>query len=296
MKVNFYFIELWQTKMSKIEALVIGSGGFVGQNILKQIVSSGIQTKSFNRLEMNLLDPQSINNSLGKIKQIERIIFCAGEVPAKDEIVLFRNITMLDNLLEQLESINFTHFTYISSDAVYADSNLSINEDSLKQPSSFHGKMHLLREERLQEQFSEKLLIVRPTLIYGKEDPHNGYGPNKFMRSAIQNRLIELNGFGEELRDHIYIENVRSLISNLVINCRVGPYNICTDTLISFADIANEISDLFMGQIEIVHQARTAPPPHNGYRRLSNEKLKKVSPDLEFASIGTNLMNSFLGS
>ena len=203
---------------------------------------------------------------------------------------------MFDNLLEQLESVEFNHFTYLSSDAVYADSNVTIDEDFLKQPTSIHGRMHLLREARLEQEFSEKLLIVRPTLIYGKEDPHNGYGPNKFMRSAIQNQVIELNGFGEELRDHIFIENVGSSISNLMINYCVGPFNICTNTLISFSDIANQINDLFGGQIEIVHLSRSAPPPHNGYRSISNQKLERVSPKFEFSSIGANLMNSFLGS
>ena len=29
-----------------------------------------------------------------------------------------------------------------------------------------------------------KLCIVRPTLVYGANDPHNGYGPNKFIRLA----------------------------------------------------------------------------------------------------------------
>ena len=26
--------------------------------------------------------------------------------------------------------------------------------------------------------------ILRPTLVYGANDPHNGYGPNRFRRLA----------------------------------------------------------------------------------------------------------------
>ena len=36
--------------------------------------------------------------------------------------------------------------------------------------------MHLLRENYLQNLYQDKLCIVRPTLIYGSNDPHNGYG------------------------------------------------------------------------------------------------------------------------
>ena len=28
--------------------------------------------------------------------------------------------------------------------------------------------------------FPKKVSIFRPTLVYGANDPHNGYGPNKF--------------------------------------------------------------------------------------------------------------------
>ena len=43
--------------------------------------------------------------------------------------------------------------------------------------------MHLMRENML-KLLDVKLCIVRPTLIYGTNDPHNGYGPNQFIRLA----------------------------------------------------------------------------------------------------------------
>ena len=30
--------------------------------------------------------------------------------------------------------------------------------------------------------FEDKLCILRPSLLYGFDDTHNGYGPNKFYR------------------------------------------------------------------------------------------------------------------
>ena len=43
--------------------------------------------------------------------------------------------------------------------------------------------MHFMREEMLKIT-TNNLCIVRPTLVYGDNDPHNGYGPNKFVRLA----------------------------------------------------------------------------------------------------------------
>ena len=47
------------------------------------------------------------------------------------------------------------------------------------------------------------LAILRPTLIYGAGDPHNGYGPNRFRRLAATGKPIILFGEGEERRDHV---------------------------------------------------------------------------------------------
>jgi len=38
--------------------------------------------------------------------------------------------------------------------------------------------MHLTREMILKNKFNKILCILRPTLIYGPGDSHNGYGPN----------------------------------------------------------------------------------------------------------------------
>ena len=57
-----------------------------------------------------------------------------------------------------------------------------ITENSLIAPNSLHGQMHLIRENYLTDIFQEKMCIIRPTLVFGPNDPHNGYGPNKFIR------------------------------------------------------------------------------------------------------------------
>ena len=50
--------------------------------------------------------------------------------------------------------------------------------------------MHVIRENYLKSLFLKKLCILRPTLIYGEGDPHNGYGPNKFIRLAKKMKIF----------------------------------------------------------------------------------------------------------
>ena len=180
---------------------------------------------------------------------------------------------------QQTSDIKYTHFIYLSSDAVYKDSSNLINEKSLTEPDSFHGLMHLIREKLIINQLIHNLSIIRPTLVFGEGDPHNGYGPNLFLRNALENNSIYLFGKGEEKRDHVYISDVGKIISEIIFNKYLGVFNITSGRTITFYEIANKISKKFNNRIPINFKKRIGPMPHNGYRAFSNrlkiDKFKK---------------------
>ena len=93
--------------------------------------------------------------------------------------------------------------------------------------------MHLIRENMLNELDCLKSFI-RPTLVYGKNDPHNGYGPNKFIRCAQNNEKIILFGKGEERRDHIHVDNVADIVFHTTVNQIGGTINAVSGNVISF--------------------------------------------------------------
>ena len=61
--------------------------------------------------------------------------------------------------------------------------------------------MHLTRELILRKYFNNKLCILRPTLIFGKEDKHNGYGPNQF--TILQKKIKIFFCLGKEKKKEI---------------------------------------------------------------------------------------------
>ena len=100
--------------------------------------------------------------------------------------------------------------------------------------------MHLTREVMLKNELPNlPQVFVRPTLIYGPSDPHNGYGPNRFMRLADQGEEIVLFGEGEELRDHIFIEDVAEIVRRCVVHGAMGVVNAVTGIVTSFRGIAD---------------------------------------------------------
>ena len=105
--------------------------------------------------------------------------------------------------------------------------------------------MHLHRENILKLSFEKKLLIIRPTLLFGKNDTHNGYGPNKFMRAAMKNEQITLFGKGEEKRDHLYIGDLVKLIYLAAKKKNfIGILNAASSEVISFYELSLKIKKL----------------------------------------------------
>ena len=97
--------------------------------------------------------------------------------------------------------------------------------------------MHLYRENILKIYF-KNITILRPTLIFGSNDPHNGYGPNSFIRNAQKGKNIKLFGKGEEIRDHVYIDDVVKIITIVIKKNFYTDFNIVSSKEVSFYEIA----------------------------------------------------------
>ena len=190
---------------------------------------------------------------------------------------------MVKNLKNALQKKIFSHLIYISSDAVYKDSMEKITEMNCAEPSSEHGLMHLCREKILNN-FTDNLTIIRPTLIYGLNDPHNGYGPNQFLRKIKLNENIKIFGKGEELRDHISIESVSLIIKKVILRKSIGIINAVSGEGVSSKEIADLMINITNKNLKIIEQDRNGPMPHNGYRLFNNSILKSSFGNLKIDS------------
>ena len=277
--------------------VVLGSNGFVGKAIYNDFLKNNkFETIGLSKKQFDLLSNEMFCKMNDIFRDGDTVIFCAAEAPVKNLNMFSNNITMLNNLIQNLSNIKIKSFVYLSSDAVYSDSSSILNEHSQTNPENIHGLMHLSREKIVKLYFPTNHLILRPTLIYGYEDPHKGYGPNKFILTAIKNKEIEIFGNGEELRDHINIEDVVQYSKKLITTEKLGTYNIVSGQLRSFLSIATDIIEIAQYQninIKLINLKRTQPMPHNGYRELSNEKILNLFPEIRFSNFKGSLINYF---
>ena len=129
--------------------------------------------------------------------------------------------------------------------------------------------------------------------FYGEDDPHNGYGPNRFMRQAKNGEDILLFGEGEERRDHVWIEDVAELICRVLCRQSTGTLNIATGTVVSFRDIAELSADLFSSVSKIIGSERSGPMPHNGYRAFDPSASLGSFPDFIYKTLAEGLEKTY---
>ena len=260
--------------------IILGSKSFIAKSIINKLKKK-IEVVEISRDEIDFSNKKSSLKLHNYIHDHDLILFIAAKAPVKNTEMLIYNIQICQNICDVLINYKLDHFSYISSDAVYKDSDEELNEKSPAEPSSLHGLMHLTREKILETYFSEILLIIRPTLIYGDNDPHNGYGPNMFIRRAINKEDINLFGKGEEKRDHVWVEDVAEISSNLINDRYNGIVNITSGKVISFFEIANLIQEKYIS-LKINFLERKLPMPHKGYRAFNNNKIKLLYKDFNF--------------
>ena len=269
--------------------IILGSSGIIASNLQKAFKKKKINIISIGSSKLDLRKKNSGKKLKKKIRKNDVVIFISAEAPVKNIRMFINNIKICNSVCEALEKKKIKQLIYISSDAVYADVNKKISERSIAIPTSLHGSMHLTREIMLKTKFKKVLCILRPTLIYGPGDTHNGYGPNRFISSASKNKPISIFGNGEEKRDHIFIEDVVKIIIKCVQNKGLGILNLATGKVNSFQYLAKEIINISKSNSKLFKIKRVGPMPHNGYRPFNIHLLKNNFKNIKIFSIDSGI-------
>jgi len=260
-------------------AVVLGAAGFVGGAAVRHLRAAGIETLALGRKEIDLLSPDAPAVLRGQLRPGDTVVFVSAKAPCKDAAMLVENVRMAGAVCAAIKGLAIAHLVYVSSDAVYKDSTESLDEASCAEPGSAHGAMHLAREVLLRGDYPGPFAIFRPTLIYGLDDPHNGYGPNRFRRLASAGKAISLFGDGEERRDHVSVEDVAGLLVEIIKHQSTGVLNAVSGSVVSFRELAEFTAAQFSPGFAVSGTPRSGPMPHNGYRAFDASAVARAFPD-----------------
>lgn len=229
--------------------VILGGSGFVGSWLQEGLRRLEIDCLPLSSAQIDLTVPAAVGFLQERLRPVDALVFCSALTPDKgrDSTTLMKNLCMGHHVASAVEESPCRHVIYISSDAVYEESPNPVHDDTAPAPSSLYALMHLTREKMLTAALSKvgvPLLILRPCAIYGSGDTHNSYGPNRFLRSAREDRRIALFGDGEERRHHLFIRDLVAVIVECLQRRSQGIGIIAGSEAITFGDLARSISRL----------------------------------------------------
>lgn len=269
-----------------VRVVIIGAGGFVGGTIAQQLQDEKVPVLGLTRRDVDLLQEGAAKKLAGLVRAGDAVVFVSAIAPARNSAALMQNLVMAEQVTAALVTQPAEHLIYISSDAVYADNANPVTERSCRQPSSMHGMMHAARELMLKTEVKAPLAILRPSLLYGARDPHNGYGPNRFRRLAAKGEPITLFGEGEEQRDHVFVDDVARLVSLVLAHRSRGELNLATGRSASFREVAELAVKLSGKSVEIRGTPRQNPITH---RHFDVAECLKAFPQFRYTPLGEGL-------
>jgi len=268
--------------------VVLGAGGFIGRRLVRALTDAGIESVALGSRDIDLADGAAAARLAEQLRRNDSVVFLAALTPDKgrDSGTLMRNLAMCRAVCEATQKVELAHLVCASSDAVYSFDTALISEETPSVPVDLYGAMHRTRELMLAAEAKAPLAIFRIPALYGAGDTHNSYGPNRFLRQALKDGSIALFGNGEEMRDHVCVDDAADLMLRVVLQRSTGLLNLATGTSTSFHAVAELIAAGLDRPILIKPSARQNPVTH---RHFDVTNALRAFPSMRFRPLKDGL-------
>jgi len=218
-------------KEKRHNILVTGGNGFIGNKFIKFVEQNQIGVKQVVRGEQNVAGKSifrvsEINAETcweGAFNNIDSILHLAGVAhnkSASDDY--YRDVNTLGTLKMASEAANsgVKRFVFVSSIGVNGSftDNSSFSELMNANPQNSYTKSKHIAEKglfELSKKTGMEVVIVRPTLVYGKEAPGNF----RMLKKLVSKAPILPFGLVNNKRSYISVDN----LSDFLFECSINP-------------------------------------------------------------------------
>jgi UDP-glucose 4-epimerase len=246
------------------KVLIIGGAGFIGSNLAEKLIKRGYQVFVYDNfssgqitnlkflgnaqiIKGDILNYGEISNCIKKVRPntifhlaaIHYIPDCNKD-PKKTYKV---NVGGTHNILKAVAALNLnTLFVFISSAAVYANSQNALKESDKTLPICIYGKTKLLGEKmtrKICEKRQIPFVIIRLFNVYGPNDGIPHVIPRIIAQIKRRRKNIELGNL-QPKRDFIYVDDVSdALYKILTLKPKGKIYNLGTGKEYSIRNITD---------------------------------------------------------
>jgi UDP-glucose 4-epimerase len=283
---------------------VTGGAGFVGNNIVRLLVSKGHQvivvdnlhTGKIENLEGILEKIRFEKSDIRNFKQLESILKDVDGIFHEAALTIVQesfnkekeyfdvNVTGTENIFKIAKKLG-KKVVYASSSSIYGDSKqIPIKENSKRKPINPYGQTKL-ECEFLAEKYTEEGLNViglRYFNIFGKGQTGSYAGViTQFMRQLSDQKPPIIFGDGLQVRDFIHVEDIAEANLKIMLSdTNTGFFNIGTGVGTKIIDLAKIMIQIVDGKFEpkfdgpLKGDVKTSQADMNLTKKMINWKSK----------------------
>jgi UDP-glucose 4-epimerase len=253
-----------------VNIILLGATGFIGSNIISQLVDSGCEVFAFIRQAnrssnlqvagVHWLTRTDLVNEVA-MPPIDAILSAAGNgnpaiFEADPSAGLDAESRIADWLCELAVKFNVSKVVYLSSaGAVYGEGWRNSVKSAFHEldpclPISTYGKCKLMGEELLAKKLDaaglqKGMTILRASNVYGLHYAKNGRQGlvNALVDQALSHQPITVYGDGMIYRDYLYSSDLANAIMRILLADSCGIFNIASGISYSIIDVIEEIEN-----------------------------------------------------
>ncbi|HEX7620788.1 MAG TPA: NAD-dependent epimerase/dehydratase family protein [Anaerolineales bacterium] len=264
--------------------LITGAAGFLGSSIANQLAREGHQVRGLDDLSTG--DPQALSpdvhftrgdvNDRPKLwtllQEVDCVYHLAARVSVPESILYPREYNAVNvggtvSLMEAMRDVGVRRVVFCSSGAIYGNQDIQpLTEGQTPRPNSPYAVSKLAAEYYIRTIGGLWGIETVSLRIF------NAYGPGQhlpasnppvvpyFLRQAVRNGTLVINGDGKQTRDYVYVNDVVSAmiaaatapdLNGLVINIGSGKET-------SIRTLANLVLKVTGSQTNIIYSAKTS--------------------------------------
>lgn len=282
--------------MKKI--IVLGHTGFIGKNVFvalkkKYQKNKIIHLRGLSSGQADLTNKSSIKKLKREIANNSIIIICSAIKSnyGNSLEILKKNVRMIENIASSILGKSIKKIIYLSSNAVYGvyKNHKLINEKAQISTDTYYSVSKYISEEILKlalgEKNKKKIIILRPTIVYGANEGLTAGSPSGFLKLLKNKKKISIWGNGSEIREFLYVEDLTKIIVKLISKNFSGILNV-GGLPSSYFNLIKKISKILKTKPNLNNKKRTVPKVNKTY---SKKLIKKIFPNIKLTSIESGI-------
>lgn len=285
---------------------VTGGGGFIGANVARQLLDSGVSVRviddfstgnveNLSGLDVScvtgsILDPKALDEALSGCSSVIHLAARPSVARSVDNPMASHesNATGTMQVLEAARRLGVRHAVVASSSSVYgANPKLPKSEDDVTRPMSPYAASKLATEAyalAYQASFGLPVLVFRFFNVYGPLQPAgHAYAAciPAFITAALRGDPITINGDGKQTRDFTFVDTVAEVI------CSAALRRITSDQPVNLAfggstDLLSLVSEIEEAVGVLIEREHLDPRPGDvRHSQADPTRLKELFPEVQ---------------